>query len=62
MLAVYLAISQHGLTVATVAADFTADGREKDIGGSGGSLEPPGLFLCTSVPFKWRILSVFLPA
>jgi hypothetical protein len=44
--------------------------REKQIGGSGGSLEPPGplleplgLFLCTSILFKWRILrSAILPA
>jgi hypothetical protein len=36
--------------------------REKEIGGSGGSLEPLGLFLRTSIPFIWRILSAFLPA
>jgi hypothetical protein len=43
-------------------------GREKQIGGSGGSLEPLGLFLNplglflrTSIPFIWRILSAFLP-
>ena len=43
--------------------------REQQIGGSGGSLEPLGfflnplgLFLRTSIPFIWRILSAFLPA
>jgi hypothetical protein len=44
--------------------------REKQMGSSGGSLEPPGpllelplgLFLRTSIPFIWRILSAFLPA
>ena len=44
--------------------------REQQIGGSGGSLEPPGplleppcvgLFLRTSMPCIWRILSAFLP-
>ena len=36
-------------------------GREKEIRGSGGSLEPPGLFLRTSIPFIWHILSACLP-
>ena len=44
--------------------------REQQIGGSGGSLEPPGplflnplgLFLRTSIPFIHRILSAFLRA
>jgi ATP-dependent RNA helicase DDX5/DBP2 len=36
--------------------------REKESGGSGGSLEPLGLFLRTSIPFIWRILSAFLRA
>ena len=43
--------------------------REKYIGGSGGSLDPLrlflnplGLFLCTSIPFTWCILSAFLRA
>jgi hypothetical protein len=43
--------------------------REKQIGGLGGSLEPPGplldplgLSLRTSKPFTWRILSAFLRA
>ena len=43
--------------------------RAQHIGGSGGSLEPPGplfeplgLFLRTSIPFIWRILSAFLRA
>ena len=43
--------------------------REQQIGGSGGSLEPLGLFLNplglflrTSIPFIWRILSAFLRA
>jgi hypothetical protein len=36
--------------------------REKEIGGSGAHLNPLGLFLRTSIPFIWRILSVFLPA
>jgi hypothetical protein len=48
----------------------SAWGREQQIGGSGGSLEPPGplleppmgLFLRTSIPFSWYILSAFLPA
>jgi hypothetical protein len=34
--------------------------REKQIGGSGGSLEPLGLFLRTFIPFIWRIMSAFL--
>jgi hypothetical protein len=45
-------------------------GRIEQIGGSGGSLEPPGPILeppgslqrHTSIPFMWRILSAFLPA
>jgi hypothetical protein len=44
--------------------------REQQIGGSGGSLEPPrasllnplGLFLRTCIPFAWRFQSAFLPA
>jgi hypothetical protein len=40
----------------------SADNREKQIGGSGGSLEPLGLFLHTYIPFLLRILSAFLPA
>jgi hypothetical protein len=46
----------------------TVHNREKHIGGSGGSLEPPGplfeppgLFLRTSIPFIWCIMSAFLP-
>jgi hypothetical protein len=52
--------------------DWEAWRREQQIGGSGGSLEPPaqGLFLNplglfkirTSIPFIWRILSAFLLA
>ena len=41
----------------------TVVSREKEIGGSGGSLLTPlGLFLRTSMPFIWRILSAFLRA
>ena len=37
--------------------------REKEIGGSGGSLEPPGpLITHLHTVFIWRILSAFLPA
>jgi hypothetical protein len=35
--------------------------REKAIGGSGAHLNPLGLFLCTTIPFIWRILSAFRP-
>ena len=54
--------------------EHEVDGREKQIGGSGGSLEPPGPLLdyleppsswassYASIPFTWRILSAFLPA
>ena len=37
-------------------------GREKQTGGSGGYLNPLGLFLRASIPFLWRILSACLPA
>ena len=30
--------------------------RQKEMGGSGVSLEPLGLFLRTSIPFIWRVL------
>jgi hypothetical protein len=36
--------------------------REKEIGSSGGSLEPLGLFLRTSIQVIWCILSAFLHA
>jgi hypothetical protein len=52
-----------GLTDQT-CSDLTALGvchREKETGGSGGSIEPLGLFLRTPIPFTWRILSAFLP-
>ena len=52
-----------------VISKLSAYGGEQQIGGSGGSLEPPGplldplgLFLRTSIPFVWRILSAFLRA
>jgi hypothetical protein len=51
------------------AAEAAAADREKQIGGSGGSLEPPGplleppgSLLTHLIPFMWRILSAFLPA
>jgi N-acetyl-beta-hexosaminidase len=51
------------------AAGAYAPDREQQIGGSGGSLEPPGplleplgLFLRTSITFIWCILSAFLRA
>jgi hypothetical protein len=50
-------------------ANGAVECREKQIGGSGGSLEPPGLFfnplglfLRTLIPFSWRIMSAFLRA
>jgi hypothetical protein len=44
------------------AHDGHVAGREKEIEGSGGSLDPPGPLLSTSIPFLWRILSPLLPA
>jgi hypothetical protein len=34
---------------------------EKEIGVQGAHLNPMGLFLRTSIPFIWHILSAFLP-
>jgi hypothetical protein len=44
----------------SLAISKGGDQGERDRG-SGGSLEPLGLFLRTSIPFIWRILSAFLP-
>ena len=49
-------------TFRTPVADGGVSNREKEIGGSRGSLEPLGLFLRTAIPFIWRVLSAFLPA
>ena len=46
----------------TVDLDVAVIFGEKDIGGSGGSLEPPGPLLTHLIPFIWRILSAFLLA
>jgi hypothetical protein len=35
---------------------------EKQIRGSGVHLTPLGIFLCTSIPFIWSILSACLPS
>jgi hypothetical protein len=35
---------------------------EKEIGVQGAQMTPLGLFVRTSIPFIWRILSAFLPA
>jgi hypothetical protein len=48
--------------VAHVASLFTLGAGRNRYGGSGGSLEPPGLSLRTSIPFRWRVLSAFIPA
>jgi hypothetical protein len=49
------------------AMSEAVENREQQIGGSGGSLDPLGLFplglfLRTSIPFIWRIMSAFLRA
>ena len=43
------------------AEERRVENREREIGGSGGSLEPLGLSLRTFIPFLWRDLSAFLP-
>jgi hypothetical protein len=48
--------------ILTVDDDPQVRAGETETGGSGGSLEPLGLFLRTSIPFIWRIVSAFLPA
>jgi hypothetical protein len=57
-------------TAVALGGDVNVHDREKQIGGSRGSLKPSwasllnplGLVLCTSIPFIWRVLSAFLPA
>jgi hypothetical protein len=50
------------LTAADVAAAGRARAREQFIRGSGGSLEPLGLFLRSAIPCIWRILSACRPS